>query len=158
MKSFILGVISCMLACAVFGQDFSAGFRAYENHDYATALKQWQPLAERGSEAAEFNLGLLYFDGNGVPQNYSEAVRWFEKAADQGYTKAQHNLGEMYAVGKGVKRDYVQSYKWLSICASGGNENCRAHRDLIAKKLKGSDLVKAQQLVETWKPAPASKT
>src|SRR5579859_5772774 len=151
MKPFILALISCTML-SLCGQDFSAGLKAYENHDYATALKQWQPLADRGSEAAEFNLGLLYYDGTGVPQNYSEAAQWFEKAADQGYVKAQYNLGEMYAVGKGVKRDYVQSYKWLSICAASGNENCAAHRDLISKKLKGSQLSNAQKMVEDWKP------
>ena len=150
LRAFAL--VSCLGLFAVSGQDFAAGLTAYENHDYAGAIKQWRPLAEKGSAAAEFNLGLLYYDGHGVAQDFAEAAQWFERSADQGYTKAQYNLGEMYAVGKGVKRDYVQSYKWLSLCAASGNGTCTAHRDLVEKKLKGQQLSTARRLAQEWKP------
>src|SRR5512140_2035652 len=146
------GVIACMLftACA-FAADFNAGLKAYEAGDFARARQEWQPLAEEGSAAAQFNLGLLYYDGRGVPQNYTEAARWFERAAAQGYTKAQNNLGAMYGAGRGVKKDYVQAYKWLSICAASGSEGCITQRDLVAKKLKGNQLAEAQRLTRDWK-------
>src|ERR1017187_3210827 len=38
---------------------------------------------------AQFNLGLMYANGEGVTQNYAEAARWYRKAADQGDAKAQ---------------------------------------------------------------------
>lgn len=136
------------------GQDFDAGLHAYQNQDYAAALKEWRPLAEKGNTLAEFNLGLLYFDGKGVPQDFEQAAEWFEKAADQGYGRAQRNLGEMYAIGQGVKKDFVQSYKWLSLCAAGGNQTCADHRDWVAKKLKGSQLSAAQRMTRDWKPKP----
>ena len=148
--------IGCLGLFAVAGQDFAAGLTAYEKHDYATALKEWRPLAEKGSAAAEFNVGLLYYDGHGVAQDFTEAAQWFERSADQGYAKAQYNLGEMYAVGKGVKRDYVQSYKWLSVCAAGGNANCSDHRDWVEKKLKGQQLSTARRLAQEWKPKSSS--
>jgi TPR repeat protein len=151
-----LAMIGCLGLFALSGQDFAAGLKAYENHDYATALKEWRPLAEKGSAAAEFNLGLLYYDGRGVSQDFTEAVQWFERSADQGYAKAQYNLGEMYAVGKGVKRDYVQSYKWLSVCAASGNDTCGQHRDLVEKKLKNSQLSTARRLAQEWKPRTSS--
>jgi uncharacterized protein len=133
------------------GQDFDAGLRAYEQHDYAQALKEWRPLAEKGNAQAEFNLALLYFDGKGVPQDFEQAAEWFAKAADEGYTRAQRNLGEMYAIGQGVKKDFVQSYKWLSLCAVSGNETCASHRDWVAKKLKGSQLAAAQRMTREFK-------
>lgn len=148
--------IVILAALAVSAQDFDTGLRAYEQKDYAGALKQWQPLAQKGNTLAQFNLGLLYFDGLAVPQDFAEAAQWFERAADQGYTRAQHNLGEMYAIGQGVKKDYVQSYKWLSLCAAGGNETCAEHRDWVAKKLKGSQLAAAQRLAREWKPKSGS--
>ena len=58
----------------------------------------------------------------------------------------QHNLGAMYATGQGVKRDYVQAYKWLNICAAKDDAGCISQRDLIAKKLKKSQLAEAQRL------------
>lgn len=151
-----LAMIGCLGLFTISAEDFAAGLKAYENQDYSTALKEWRPLAEKGSAAAEFNLGLLYYDGRGVSQDYPEAARWFERSADQGYAKAQYNLGEMYAVGKGVKRDYVQSYKWLSVCAAGGNNTCGEHRDWVEKKLKGSQLSNARRLAQEWKPKSSS--
>jgi TPR repeat protein len=142
----------CTLVALPAFADFAAGLKAYENKDYATALKEWRPLADEGDAAAQFNLGLLYYDGNGVPQDYREAARWFERSAQQGYTKSQLNLGAMYAIGRGVKRDYVQSYVWFSLCAAGGDERCTEKRDAIAKQLKPSKLARAQRIATEWKP------
>jgi TPR repeat protein len=137
-------------------QDFTDGMKAYEKNDYATAFKVWQPLAEGGSAAAQFNLGLLYYEGQGTPQDFEKATEWFGKSADQGYASAQRNLGELYFSGKSLKRDYVQSYKWFSLCAASGNETCADHRDQVAKKLKGSKLAEAQRLAREWKPKTGS--
>ena len=137
-------------------QDFDAGLRAYEKEDYANALKEWRPLADQGQPRAQFLLGLLYYDGKGVPQDYPEAVKWFQQSADRGYARAQHNLGEMYATGQGVKRDYVLAYKWLNLCAAAGTDNCADHRDLIAKKLKASQLEKAQRMSREFQPIASS--
>lgn len=156
MKVTWIVAVAFAVVFPVIGQDFDTGLKAYENKDYATALKQWQPLAEKGNAMAQFNLALLYFDGKGVPQDFAEAAQWFEKAADRGYTRAQRNLGEMYAIGQGVKKDFVQSYKWLSLCAASGNETCAQHRDWVAKKLKGSQLSAAQRLTREWKPKSGS--
>ena len=132
--------------------DFAAGLDAYQKGDYVTAIKEWRPLADRGVAEAQFNVGLMYVDGQGVPMDFAQAASWFEKAAEQDYGKAQLNLGAMYGVGKGVKRDYVQAYKWLNICAAKGDGKCTAQRDLVAKKLKASQLAAAQRLSSEWTP------
>ena len=64
--------------------NFEAGADAYARGDYATALQEWQPLAEAGNLAAQFNLGLMHYNGEGGSQNYGEAAKWFELAAEQG--------------------------------------------------------------------------
>ncbi len=138
--------------CTAFGADFSAGLSAYQKGDYSTAIKEWRPLAEEGSAAAQFNVGRMYLDGQGVPQDPSQAAKWFERAAEQDYEKAQLNLGAMYGSGNGVKRDYVQAYKWLNICAAKGDGKCVAQRDLVVKKLKNAQLATAQRLSSEWKP------
>jgi TPR repeat protein len=73
--------------------DFQAGMDAYDRGDYATAWREWQPLAEQGNPGAQFNLGQLYLKGHGVPQDYVQARQWFERAALQGQATAQYNLG-----------------------------------------------------------------
>ena len=49
--------------------DFQAGLDAFQKGDYVGAAKEWRPLAEEGDPIAQFNLGLLYLDGHGVPQS-----------------------------------------------------------------------------------------
>lgn len=142
---------------AAWAQNLDTGIEAYEKHDYATAMKEWRPLAEGGHARAQFLVGLLYYDGKSVPQDYAEAAKWFEQSADRGYSRSQYNLGEMYATGQGVKRDYVQAYKWLNLCAASGNDTCAEHRDWVAKKLKGSQLAAAQKMARDWKPVGESK-
>lgn len=132
--------------------DFQAGLDAFQKGDYVTAAKEWRPLAEEGSPIAQFNLGLLYLDGHGVPQSDAEAVNWFRRAAEQDYAQAQHNLGAMYGKGQGVKRDLIQAYKWLNICAAKGNTGCVTQRDLIAKKLKPGQIAEAQRLATLFQP------
>src|SRR3954468_412302 len=70
---------------------------AYSRGDYATALRLFRQLADQGRANAQYNLGVMYAKGRGVPENDVEAVKWFRLAADQGYAAAQFNLGAEYA-------------------------------------------------------------
>ena len=78
------------------------------------ALHEWRPLAEQGYAKAQNNLGVVYDNGYGVPQDDAQAVDWYRKAAEQGDVRAQFNLGLMYGRGQGVARDYVRAYAWFN--------------------------------------------
>lgn len=132
--------------------DFASGLAAYQKGDYAAAAKEWRPEAEQGDAPSQYNLGLLYLDGHGVPQDPTEAAKWFRRAAEQGYTEAQHNLGALYGSGQGVRRDYIEAYKWMNICAATGNHGCTTQRDLLAKKLKPAQLAQAQRVASEFSP------
>ena len=69
------------------------GVKAYAAGDYDAAVKILRPLADQGDVGAQFNLGIAYEMGHGVPKNNKEAVMWFRKAAEQGYARAQYKLG-----------------------------------------------------------------
>ena len=81
--------------------------------------------AEQSHAAAQVNLGVLYADGRGVPQDYGEAVRWWRLAADQGHADAQANLGTMYAFGRGVPQDYGVAARWYRLAAEQGLANAQ---------------------------------
>jgi TPR repeat protein len=100
---------------------FDEGMAAHRRGDYAAALQEWRPLAERGSVKAQNGLGDLYRRGDGVPQDYAAAARWYLKAAEQGYAKAQNNLGDMYAAGLGVAKDLAQAMRWWRRAAERGD-------------------------------------
>jgi hypothetical protein len=72
--------------------DFQTGVDAYNRGDYATAYREFLPLAKQGDAKAQNNLGVMYDNGLGAPQDYAEAVRWYRLAAEQGVAEAQNNL------------------------------------------------------------------
>ena len=76
--------------------------------------------AEQGAANAQNDLGVMYYNGEGVPQDYVEAVRWYRLAADQGFAVAQLNLGVMYDRGRGVPQDYVEAVRWYRLAVDQG--------------------------------------
>ncbi len=84
--SIVVGVVF-MLATPVLA-DFQAGFDAYNEGDYDTALKEFRPLAERGKAVAQWSLGIMYERGRSVPQDYVQAYRWYTLAAAKGLKEA----------------------------------------------------------------------
>ncbi len=131
---------------------FEDGFAAYRSEDYPTALRLWMPLARQGDAGAQFNLGIMYANGRGVPQNDAEAVKWYRLAADQGDAGAQSNLGIMYANGRGVPQNYVLAYMWSNLASAGGNAYGGKNRDEVAAKMTPAQIAEAQRLAAEWKP------
>ena len=76
-------VLTIGLATPVWA-DLQSGIDAYKRGDYATALKEWRPLAEAGNANAQYKLGIMYFKGQGVSKDFVEAAKWYRKAAKQG--------------------------------------------------------------------------
>jgi len=113
-------LFSTSLAIAVFGGQFEDAVTAYDLGDYSTAYRLMKPLAEKGQVTAQYNLGVMYFKGEGVQQNYAEAAKWYRKAAEQGYAKAQYDLGVMFQHGQGVRQNYDEAVKWYHRAAEQG--------------------------------------
>ncbi|UZF93029.1 tetratricopeptide repeat protein [Bosea sp. NBC_00550] len=88
---------------------------------YSAVLRHLRPLADQGNANAQFNLGFMYSNGQGVPQNHAEALKWYRLAADQGNAEAQLMLGAMYRNGDGVPQDYAEALKWHRLAADQGN-------------------------------------
>ncbi len=59
------------------------GVAAFNRGEYATAFREFRPLAEQGTAEAQFNLGRVYGEGLGVPQDYAEAHMWYNLAASR---------------------------------------------------------------------------
>ncbi len=117
--------------------DFQAGVEAYERGDYATALTEFRPLAQRGDARAQNNLGVMYAEGQGVPQDDAEAVRWFRRAAVQGNASAQFNLGFMYREGRGVPQDDAEAVRWFRRAAEQGNASAQFNLGFMYREGRG---------------------
>jgi Sel1 repeat-containing protein len=77
------------------------------------AVRWLRRAADQGNEKAQYNLGWMYYRGQGVPQDYTEAFRWFRKAADRGDSAAQSTLTVSYFKGRGVRRNYTEAICWF---------------------------------------------
>jgi TPR repeat protein len=135
-------LLSIGTACAGPKED---GVAAYYRHDYATALRIFRPLAAQGNAAAQFSLGLMYANGQGVAQDNAEAVKWYQLAAKQKHTQSQLNLGTMYLEGKGVAQDYAEAVKWYRFAADRGNAEANFFLGTMYAEGQGvaKDLVRA---------------
>ncbi len=164
-KAKFAGLALIVALCAGFTLGLTApawagwdeGVAAYSRGDYATALREWRPLAEQGYANAQFNLGLMYYNGWGAPQDDAESVRWWRKAAEQGHAMAQNNLGTMYYNGRSVPQDYAQAHMWYDLAAStsppGKDRDIAVkNRDIIAEKMTPAQISEAQTLAREWKP------
>ncbi|KAJ3332397.1 hypothetical protein HDU93_009107 [Gonapodya sp. JEL0774] len=76
--------------------------------------------AINGDSISQFQLGVCYYNGDGVAKDFGEAVKWYRKAADQGLDIAQYSLGLCYKNGEGVAEDFGEAVKWLMKAADQG--------------------------------------
>ena len=129
-----------------WGADFNKGVAAVQSGDFATALREWTPLAKQGDADAQFSLGVMYEKGEGVAKDNKAAVKWYTLAAEQGFSDAQFNLGLMYVNGTGVIKDNVYAHLWWNIAASFGDEDASENRDIIAEQMTLVQLKKAKNL------------
>jgi TPR repeat protein len=120
VKKLALGLGVAFWAALVCHAAFDAGLAAYDRGDYAAAAREWQPIAERGDANAQYNMGLLFSCGQGVPQDNQKAAEWYKKAAEQGVAAAQYNLAVLIANGAGVPKDSRQAAEWFRKAADNG--------------------------------------
>ena len=114
--ALIFGSIGALLTA-----DFQAGFAAAQKGDYAAALREWTPLAaEQGDAEAQFNLGVMYFEGQGVLQDYVTAHMWANIAPVNGSEIApkirnvitkEMSPAQIHAAQKRAKDCIAKNYK-----------------------------------------------
>src|SRR5262249_39702896 len=114
-------MLAAMAGAAVAGP-YEDGVAGYVRGDYATALRLMHPFSYQGMAAAQNNLGLMYYSGQGVPQDFAEAMKWYRLAAGQGDARAQNNLGFMYYSGQGVPQNFAEAMKWYRVAADQGHD------------------------------------
>ncbi|MFP6689347.1 MAG: tetratricopeptide repeat protein, partial [Alphaproteobacteria bacterium] len=80
--------------------------------DDAEAVRWYGKAAAQGMALAQYTLGLMYDDGQGVAEDHAVAAKWCGEAARLGHAHAQHNLGLMYGPGpEGVARNDAEAVR-----------------------------------------------
>jgi TPR repeat protein len=106
-----------MFALAMFNIGGRAGPR---NMDEAVRLLEG--AAKLGHPAANYDLGLLYLQGQApLKQDFARAAQLFRVAADAGNPEAQYALATMYKEGRGVPKDIEQAMRLMGRASVAGN-------------------------------------
>ncbi len=75
LRTVVVLVLALALAACGPSGDPETGAEAYDRGGYATALKEWRPLAEQGDARVQTLLGGMYMHGEGVARDRAEAVK-----------------------------------------------------------------------------------
>jgi TPR repeat protein len=123
--------------------------------DYKKALYWYQKSAEQNNPKAQFQLGVVYERGEGLPKDYKKAIYWFQKSAEQGDEGSQAWLGHMYDNGQGVPQDYQQANYWYQKSAEQGNLLAQYGLGLMYGQGKG--IMQDHQKAYLWLSLAASQ-
>jgi localization factor PodJL len=104
--------------------------------------------AASGNAAAEYEIGLRYAEGKGVPANLELAVHWFERAAQRGVAPALYRLGSLYEKGQGVKKDLNKARTLYLQAADKGN--AKAIHNLAVLYAEGIDGKPDYRVAAQW--------
>ncbi|KAF9545669.1 hypothetical protein EC957_010652, partial [Mortierella hygrophila] len=117
------------------------------SQDYQAAMECYLKAANQGFVEAQINIGIMYYEGNGVPQDFVKAMEWFHMAADQGHAGAQYNIGHMYERGDGVPQDFAKAMEWFRMAADQGDADAQFNIGTMYEEGKGvpQDFAKAME-------------
>ncbi len=125
-------------------------------------IQTWRMGAANGERSDQFNLGVAYLTGEGVPLNKEEGARLMITAAEAGYVPAQYMLGKLYLEGRGIQKNETMAYAWFNIAAAdtwGYQETtwAKAMRDWIANNLPPRHVTAGQDWSVKWLADQAAK-
>ena len=121
-SQFLIFVLFCFFCNSekVIGADFSAGKAAVLKGDFVSALREFEPLAERGNLAAQSMLCTLFL--HKPLANYEKALKWCEITVERGVATSMQNLSGIYMFGLGVPENKIEAYKWAYLSANLGRD------------------------------------
>jgi len=90
--------------------------------DDEVAINRLKASAGSGNIDDQFELGLRYYEGDGLPLDYGKAFQWHLKAAERGHADAQVSVSFMYGSGRGIAKSQKEEFKWANRAAEQGSD------------------------------------
>ena len=133
-----VAIVVILVAAFVFGQSpLDKALEEYKMGNFHGAFDLWNRLAKDGDVRALDNLGIMFHEGQGVPQNFAEALSLFHRAALKGLPDAQLHLARMYDFGEGVASDLSESVRWYRMAAEHGNVQAQRNLGIMYQQGQG---------------------
>ena len=144
-KLLILLFLSLSFSSQVYADK---GFDFYQAGNFKGAAREWIKEARGGSSSAQYNLGLIYSTGEGVPKDLRNSLFWYEKSLKQGFPKAFTVLGKWYYSGNDVVEvDYSKAYEYFYEATKNHDEEAAYHLGLMYEN--GNGIHKDLPMAET---------
>ena len=151
-------IISALVALAVVlsigapaWAGYKEGLRAYRAKDYATALREFRPAADRGNARAQYRLGQMYERGRGVSVNTQTALKWYGLAAQKGHAQSMRGLQRVYRK-MGTTEGYIEAHKWATLSLEKKPSEELAHwQGWLEKRLTYDDIAEAKKRADEWR-------
>jgi len=145
LSTLTLAVCIAGLTTGAVLADYNTGLKAYRNKDYSRALKEFKASDSKDSN---YNLGVMYFKGEGVKADHLQGLEYFKKAAEQGHMNAQFILGSLYDKGEDVLQDRAVAAKWYRKAAEQGHAQAQFNLGLMYTN--GEGVEKDRQQAVLW--------
>ncbi len=141
--------------------DLEEGITALKNKDYDLARRKFEPLAADGHAEANYYLGGMCWEGQGLlKKDFKEAAKYYERAAEKGHAMAQYTMSRMYYTPRGVLQNHVIAHMWANISIANGYALGNKLINLIEESMTNEQIAEAQKMAQDWldkhsKPEPA---
>jgi TPR repeat protein len=121
LSLLVLVAVFYAAGCNTVYADYDKGKAAYDNHKYATAYKEFAPIAKSGDPRAMRILGQMYRHGRGVTADVIKGTTWIHKAASSEFAPAQYDLGTIYLNMAVTRGQFAKADKWLTKASRQGH-------------------------------------
>ncbi|MCJ8269850.1 MAG: sel1 repeat family protein, partial [Psychrosphaera sp.] len=107
--------------------------REYIGKDNKKAIFWLNKAADQELAVAQYELGVMYDNGEGVKEDDIHAITWYRKAANQGYAPAQNNLSWNLATNQNaLLRNGEEAVAWAKKTTKGTGANDYQNLDTLA--------------------------
>lgn len=129
MRAVLISIALTLLPEALLAADFNLGMDAYERRDYTAAAREFVALADAGDPYAQYLLGRLYSQGNGVARDAVQAHKWYSLAAGRGH---EHAARARDTLARQMRKRDIQQAKGLANQWRPGTHDTTAHTPVAA--------------------------
>jgi len=144
MRQVITACLVFLVPIFLLAGDFEDGVAAYRARVLKSAVRLFLRAAEQGNAEAQYKLGTLFGNGEGVAQDFVKAAKWWEKAAQQGNAGAQRGLGFMFYKIK----EYKEAASLYQLAAE--QDDAEAQSNLGTMYSEGTGVVQNHKEASKW--------
>lgn len=148
----LITALVVMVSNTATANPLAEAIQAIDSGRQKQAAQLLTPLANAGNSTAQYRLGMLYYMGQGVPEDENQAVFYWKKAANQGSADAMFHLGSAYLFGTQAARTVPdpdrEAATWYFQAASAGHAEAQYHLGLLF--LAGKGVIDSRKEAARW--------